>query len=539
VDSYLYLVGPNGQVIASDDDGGGRPNSRIPAGTGTLTLPASGTYTIEATTFSASEQGAFTLTLTTGGAGTALSLAPDTVRLTAVRGGASAPVSVEVRGAASEPRVSPQQSWLRAAASGSAGGVYRYAVSADASALTPGNYSGRVLFAVEDRTLTLTASLIVSAPSGSECETQPITLGSSVSGSLTASSCRSARQANSYASRYSFAARAGEGVRIQLGAPNMDPYLYLFDAAGTLIAADDDSGGGNDARIPSTGNFLTLAAAGTYFIEATTFGSNETGTFSLRLESAASAARGRPAFQLAGVTNAASFGTNYGRPGTTVGGIAPGQMVTIFGSDLGPDSIAYGSFQGDRLATSVSGTRVLIGGVPAPVIYAARNQVAAIVPYAVAQLSRTSIVVEASAQASEPISVPVIRAAPGIFASGGNCACTNPRGAVSAGNPTSRGEVVTIFATGEGQTSPFGVDGLAVTREPLPRPLLPVSVLIGGVNAPVLYAGHAPGLPGLLQVNAVVPAAASPGAVPIQIVITDPVSGLLYFSQSGLNTLVR
>jgi hypothetical protein len=65
-DTYLYLRDPAGTVIKSDDDGGGGTNSRIPAGSGSFTLPAgsSGVYTIEVTSYSSGRTGAYALSLT-------------------------------------------------------------------------------------------------------------------------------------------------------------------------------------------------------------------------------------------------------------------------------------------------------------------------------------------------------------------------------------------------------------------------------------------------------------------------------------------
>jgi hypothetical protein len=62
-DTYLYLIGPNGSVIASDDDGGGGTNSRIPAGSGNYTAPSNGTYTIEVTSYSENRVGGYSLSL--------------------------------------------------------------------------------------------------------------------------------------------------------------------------------------------------------------------------------------------------------------------------------------------------------------------------------------------------------------------------------------------------------------------------------------------------------------------------------------------
>ena len=63
-DAYLYLIGPNGAIVAFNDDSGATLNSRIPAGTGSLfTLPSNGTYKIEATSFQPNETGSYALSL--------------------------------------------------------------------------------------------------------------------------------------------------------------------------------------------------------------------------------------------------------------------------------------------------------------------------------------------------------------------------------------------------------------------------------------------------------------------------------------------
>lgn len=60
IDTYLKLWGPNGSVVAEDDDSAGNLNSRIPPA-GRLTLSTAGTYTIEATSFSLYETGTYLL----------------------------------------------------------------------------------------------------------------------------------------------------------------------------------------------------------------------------------------------------------------------------------------------------------------------------------------------------------------------------------------------------------------------------------------------------------------------------------------------
>jgi Calx-beta domain/Bacterial pre-peptidase C-terminal domain len=68
-DAYLYLLAPDGSLLSSDDDGGGGTNSQIPTAGGFITLPASGTYTIYATSFEAEELGDYSISLSGPGGG--------------------------------------------------------------------------------------------------------------------------------------------------------------------------------------------------------------------------------------------------------------------------------------------------------------------------------------------------------------------------------------------------------------------------------------------------------------------------------------
>ena len=104
----------------------------------------------------------------------------------------------------------------------------------------------------------------------------------------------------------------------------------------------------------------------------------------------------------------------------------------------------------------------------------------------------------------------------------------------SAANPAAPGSVISIYATGEGQTSPAGVTG-SVSGTNGKTPLLPVTLTIGAIEATVEYAGSAPEeVAGVLQVNAVVPQGVAPGAA---VPITLSVGGVA--SQSGVAIAVK
>jgi uncharacterized protein (TIGR03437 family) len=219
-----------------------------------------------------------------------------------------------------------------------------------------------------------------------------------------------------------------------------------------------------------------------------------------------------------GVVNAASYAG---------GSVSPGEIIAIFGSGLGPSTLV--GLQLDArgyVSTSLAGTQVFFDGVAAPLIYTWAGQVSAVVPYAVSGKTSTQVQVSYQSQTSNVVAIPVTNAVPGIFtidASGrGQGAIVNQDGTVnSAGNPAAAGSYVSVYATGEGQTRPGGIDGKPGDT-PAPAPIAePVTATVGDVNAQVQYAGGAPGqLAGLLQVNVQVPQRIATGpSVPIVLTI--------------------
>jgi uncharacterized protein (TIGR03437 family) len=163
--------------------------------------------------------------------------------------------------------------------------------------------------------------------------------------------------------------------------------------------------------------------------------------------------------------------------------------------------------------------------VPAPLLYTKSTQVSVMVPYEIAGKSTTSVVVSYNGVNSTPMALRVVNTAPGIYtvnqAGTGQGAILNQNGTVNGPqNPDVAGDIIQIFLTGEGQTNPAGVSGsVTPSRLPVPVPVAPVSVQIGGITlaaGDVTFAGEAPGLiAGVLQVNARIPAGAGSGAVPV------------------------
>jgi uncharacterized protein (TIGR03437 family) len=186
--------------------------------------------------------------------------------------------------------------------------------------------------------------------------------------------------------------------------------------------------------------------------------------------------------------------------------------VVLYGDRLGPAVLAGSQVSNGVLSNSLANAQVLFDGIPAPLLYSSAGQVAAIVPYAVDGQAGTQVTVKNGSVVSDKVALPVAATAPGIFSANlsgtGQGAILNQDLTVnSSTSPAAAGSVVVIYATGEGQTTPAGIDGKLALGPVYPAPKAAVSVTIGGVAAEVLYAGAAPSLAtGVMQVNARIPA---------------------------------
>ncbi|MBI1353478.1 MAG: hypothetical protein GC160_03970 [Acidobacteria bacterium] len=226
-----------------------------------------------------------------------------------------------------------------------------------------------------------------------------------------------------------------------------------------------------------------------------------------------------PTFSADGVANAASF---------LAGPVAPGELVSIFGLDLGPETpLSANGFDPDTglLATTLGGVEVSFDGVPAPLVFVSQQQINLQVPYETAGRSSTNVAIRNGGVAGATVSVPVAATAPGIFVIQGTAgAILNQNGSLnSAASPEQRGHVVVVYGVGQGLVNPSIATGAPATGELRRRD--DVTAVVGDRPATVLFAGLAPGFVGLLQVNLMLPADAPTGdAVPIRIAVDGKAS---------------
>ncbi len=224
---------------------------------------------------------------------------------------------------------------------------------------------------------------------------------------------------------------------------------------------------------------------------------------------------GTPA--IVGFANAASFAWNTG--------IAPGELISLIGFDLGA---APGKVQ------------VLIHGLPATVLYAGPNQINVQAPFELGQVygpSNLEVVLP-----SERVSVTPVPSGQslGLFTTDGiHAAALNQDGSVnSASNPAAQGSIVTLFGTGA--TWPSGIHDGALAAAPLPldQEQNRFAVIDSyGTPASILYAGAAPGLIyGVFQLNVQLPPDAAP---PLTLITSTPTPYMTALSSNAVRIYLK
>lgn len=214
--------------------------------------------------------------------------------------------------------------------------------------------------------------------------------------------------------------------------------------------------------------------------------------------------------------------------------ITANSIFSIFGTDFAP----AGTFKGaelvnGRLSTNVGGVCVEVAGARAPLFFVSAGQLNAQAP-TLSATGQVPVDIVLNCGTSNEIrsnveSVMMQAAAPQFFFFVQNDNGKNPIAAINAVSfglmgttglipgvtftPAKPGDIVALYSTGLGATNP------AYQAGELPGGIgsttSPVTVTIGGVNADVLYAGVAPGLAGLYQINIRVPDSVPDGNLPV------------------------
>lgn len=298
---------------------------------------------------------------------------------------------------------------------------------------------------------------------------------------------------------------AGDGIVHQrVNLPGLLSYDYGTD---DQIVLNQDGTTGADLN----GYQYIFGDGGLAFIA---IGSN--GNFSLQVGMHAASFSG-PGVYLnpIGVVNAASY-----QPITA--SLAPGELITLFGTGLASTPMSMQG--GQAFPTTLGGVSVSINNILCPIYYVSPTQMSAIVPYDVAsnQTGLANIQVTNNGVASNVVQMYLSDSAPGSFSTNqngiGNAAALHAAtGAlITSSDPAQPGEYISLFLTGLGTVSPSITNGALGPVNPLS-----VSDLYNAGNLSVFFndysngtsgnpgtiqfAGLAPELAGLYQINVQVP----------------------------------
>ncbi len=353
-DTYLILIDSSLNTIAEDDDGGGGmdgTDSRIPPNSGNITINTTGTYGILANGFDSTELGNYSLTLTVGGSGATCPPAAtpitngQTLNGTFVAGDCSLSdgsrydvysfsatagqqVAITMTGTAPvDPYLilfAPDGDAIGEDDNGGGGTTARIPPVAGTFGSLPqtGTY---IIYANTALGNQLGNYSITLNFSGATCASTPITLGQTINGSLAAGDCRLPFD-GSLMDAYTFTGTAGQQIAISQTSSAFDAFLLLLSPTGSAIAADDNSAGGTNARIPGPTGAFTLPTTGTYTILANAINASMSGNY---------------AVTLGGATVAATIQLTFSSYAINEGGGAVNVGVTRTGDITLPASVGY------------------------------------------------------------------------------------------------------------------------------------------------------------------------------------------------------
>jgi uncharacterized protein (TIGR03437 family) len=275
-------------------------------------------------------------------------------------------------------------------------------------------------------------------------------------------------------------------------------YLWSGGSASRIVGSGDTLDGQSVVNVRDPGNGSLYGQGFAFNVD---FGSLLTQSLYVAVPASTST-------KLAAVMNSGSYAS---------ASIAPGEVVTLFGTGIGPATLAYYQLDANqRIGTQLAGVQVAFNGYPAPLIYVSDKQSAAVVPFELAGASSAQVVLQYSGRPASTVTVQVANTMPGLFAasqagSGLGAIQNSDQSYNSAANPAGPGSQIVLWIAGLGPLAPSQPNGSFVGT-PLPSLQFPVTVNIGGLPAQVVYSGPAPtAVAGLYQVNCVIPLATPSG----------------------------
>lgn len=208
--------------------------------------------------------------------------------------------------------------------------------------------------------------------------------------------------------------------------------------------------------------------------------------------------------------------------------ISPGMVAALYplGIRYGDDTVVASAYP---LPTDLSDVQVLVDETPAPLYFVSPGQINFYVPMRLEPGGRTTVIVQRKSTNQILASgvLDIGTATPALFTTTqngrGQVAALNEDNSINTNtNGVARGQVIQLFATGQGKVPGAPADGEppsgAISTPRKPR------VIIGSTEVSqeaIEYSGLAPGLVGVWQINVRVPMAVPPSSATQVVVLAD------------------
>jgi uncharacterized protein (TIGR03437 family) len=285
------------------------------------------------------------------------------------------------------------------------------------------------------------------------------------------------------------------GALYKVTPSGVESVVYSFGASPT------DGSAPADLTLGSDGNVYGVASLG---------GANGAGTV-FRL---AIVAPDTPAIAASGgVLNGASF-----QPG-----ISSGSWITISGTNLSSKTDTWNnSIVKGALPMTLDGVSVMVGGEPAYIEYISATQINAVAPSVPA--GTVPVTVTNANGTSQAVTAQLTAEQPAFFQWGTYAVATRQNFSLAVKNGTfagtttvaaAPGDVIILWGTGFGPTSPAAPAGVETPSTTTYNTATAVSVTVGGKPATVYGAALAPGYAGLYQIAIQIPASLANGDYPV------------------------
>jgi uncharacterized protein (TIGR03437 family) len=465
---------------------------------------------------------AVTLRVGTPGETPSFTLQPGTVVFQAVSGGPSpapAPVTLGASGATSLPFSATISTsfgnWLLSNTLSGTTPATITVSAANFASLSPGTYSGAIVFQATGSTGALPATLNVMLVVGPASSPVAHAVAAASQGALFGAFLTPAAE-------FVAARNAPQAVQVMLFASDGTPVegadVVVSPSSGEPGFALEDAGGGL-----YTGLFHSLAG-GPLVLTAAASTSQLSVSFSAGGDVDGGASP-QPAIFHGGIVNAANFS-----PAPTP--IVPGSILTLFGTEL-TDSTMFAS--GFPLPRDLGGVKVLVAGIEAPLIAVVADsgqgfdQIVFQAPMELRAVTFADVMVLKDGMFSPPEGIGIAPVLPALFTGNGQgtgmaAALHADYSLVTSDSPARPGELILLFSTGLGDVQPSPGSGEAAGNNSRVVSA-DVQVTLAGRLARADFVGLAPGYSGLYQMNVIVPADSTPGDAALLITVGGIGSG--------------